>query len=84
MCLVIKYLETLIVPALRRFQIPGEFLGNESVDALQSFISKSGCKLQELLITDERLLPKSEYHEALAEIPNLYFDNNHVLLPIYS
>ncbi|KAF7334563.1 F-box domain-containing protein [Mycena venus] len=48
------YLETFIVPALRTLQIMEMFLRPRPSDLLTSFISKSGCELQEVRITGRR------------------------------
>jgi hypothetical protein len=47
----INYLQTFIVPALCSLEIPERFFGNDPIDSLKSFISKSGCTLQEVRIT---------------------------------
>ncbi|KAJ7789904.1 hypothetical protein B0H13DRAFT_2521621 [Mycena leptocephala] len=46
------YLETFILPALHTLEIPERFLGPTPIDSLASFISKSGCKPQDLCVTD--------------------------------
>ncbi|KAF7367584.1 F-box domain-containing protein [Mycena sanguinolenta] len=48
---VTGYLQTLILPALQSLRVPASFLGLDSIETLQSFVSKSGCTLQELCIT---------------------------------
>ncbi|KAJ6459547.1 hypothetical protein C8R45DRAFT_552528 [Mycena sanguinolenta] len=48
---VTQYLQTLTLPALRSFRVPESFLRPNFVDSLQSFVSKSGCTLQELCVT---------------------------------
>jgi hypothetical protein len=59
------YLDTFIVPALRSLQVPEQCLGANPIDVLASFISKSGCTLQELHITEEISVIKdlSEYRD---------------------
>ncbi|KAJ7113022.1 hypothetical protein C8R44DRAFT_234856 [Mycena epipterygia] len=68
------YLNTFIVPALRRLQVPDEFLGRSSVDTLKSFISRSGCQLQEVFITGKRSVPRAVYRHAFPSIPNFTFN----------
>jgi hypothetical protein len=67
------YLDTFIVPALRSLQVPEQCLGANPIDVLASFISKSGCTLQELRITEEISVIKdlSEYRRAFPSIPKL-------------
>ncbi|KAJ7906196.1 hypothetical protein B0H13DRAFT_2662920 [Mycena leptocephala] len=62
------YLETFVAPALRRLQVPDEFLGPDPIHALNSFVSKSGCKLEEVLITGSRARPKDSYRRAFPSI----------------
>ncbi|KAF7367564.1 F-box domain-containing protein [Mycena sanguinolenta] len=52
---VTGYLHILTAPALRRLRVPKSFLGPNAVDTLKSFISRSGCKLEELCITGREL-----------------------------
>ncbi|KAJ7113029.1 hypothetical protein C8R44DRAFT_856073 [Mycena epipterygia] len=68
------YLNTFIVPALRRLQVPEEFLGPSSIDTLKSFISKSGCQLQEVCITGRRSLLRASYRHAFPSIPTFTFN----------
>ncbi|KAJ7113024.1 hypothetical protein C8R44DRAFT_984867 [Mycena epipterygia] len=69
-----RYLNTFIVPALRRLQVPDEFLGWSSIDTLKSFISKSGCQLQGVCITGKRSLHRASYRHAFPSIPNFTFN----------
>jgi hypothetical protein len=61
---VIGYLNTLIVPTLRSLEIPERFLGTNPIDSLRSFVSKSGCKLQEMWITGKRNVPEHSFRQA--------------------
>ncbi|KAJ7331403.1 hypothetical protein DFH08DRAFT_645995, partial [Mycena albidolilacea] len=45
--------DTLVAPRLRTLQMPKKFLGEEPIEALASFISRSGCTLQLLRITSQ-------------------------------
>ncbi|KAJ7807942.1 hypothetical protein B0H13DRAFT_1928737 [Mycena leptocephala] len=45
--------EALVVPRLRTLQMPKQFLGEEPIEALASFISKSACTLKLLRISSE-------------------------------
>jgi hypothetical protein len=49
--LLLGYLHTFVVPALRSLRVPEPWLEPNPIAALASFISKSGCKLQELHLT---------------------------------
>ncbi|KAJ6588988.1 hypothetical protein B0H19DRAFT_1367472 [Mycena capillaripes] len=59
-------LTTFIVPALRRLDTSRGDRPNE----LASFIAKSGCKLQEVRITGDRVVSRTEYRE---EFPSIQF-----------
>jgi hypothetical protein len=67
------YLGTLIVPTLRSLAVPESVLGPKPIDSLTSFISKSGCKLQQVRITDERTVTKNSYRRAFPSIPEFAF-----------
>ncbi|KAJ7834302.1 hypothetical protein B0H13DRAFT_2678693 [Mycena leptocephala] len=72
---VIGFLETFIVPALRRLKIPEEFLGPSPIDSLTGFISKSDCKLAEVHIgSDPRSLREDSYRQAFPSIHKFSFD----------
>ncbi|KAJ7467509.1 hypothetical protein FB451DRAFT_1137347 [Mycena latifolia] len=75
---VIEYLETLIAPALRTLQVPENFLPPDPIDTLSTFISKSGCKLENVLITGGRLLSEEMCREAFPSIPKISIDRDAV------
>ncbi|KAF7335399.1 F-box domain-containing protein [Mycena venus] len=61
-----------IVPALRRLRVTEHFLQPIPIDALKSFISKSGCKLQEVCIKGKRSVGKSAYRTAFPSTQFLF------------
>ncbi|KAJ7241497.1 hypothetical protein B0H12DRAFT_43580 [Mycena haematopus] len=68
------YLESFITPAIRHLRISEQFLGNEPIHSLTKFISKSGCKLQEVCITDkDSSVSTVLYRDALQTISRLSF-----------
>ncbi|KAJ7875445.1 hypothetical protein B0H13DRAFT_2201207 [Mycena leptocephala] len=69
----IDFLGTLIVPALRSLEIPEIFLYVNPIESLTAFISKSGCKLEEVQITGPRSVPESSYLKAFPSIPRFLF-----------
>jgi hypothetical protein len=66
-------LQIFIVPALLSLKIPERFLGLDPIDSLTSFMSKSGCTLQEVCIAGKRLFTKSSYHSAFPLIRTFLF-----------
>jgi hypothetical protein len=63
---------TFIFPALRRLQISEEFLGESPIDALASFMSKSGCRLETVCITGRTIsITKDSFLEAFPAISKL-------------
>jgi hypothetical protein len=68
----IDFLRTLVAPALCSLEIPEQFLGPNPIESLTAFISKSGCKLEEVQITGPRSVPKS-YLKAFPSIPRFLF-----------
>ncbi|KAJ7087025.1 hypothetical protein C8R43DRAFT_309973 [Mycena crocata] len=76
-----KYLGTFIVPALRKLQVPEAYIGLHPITELISFISKSGCKLQDVRITGRRLTAEALYRNALSLVPNLTFDERSSMSP---
>ncbi|KAJ6602812.1 hypothetical protein DFH09DRAFT_1270637 [Mycena vulgaris] len=71
---VARYLDVLTAPSLRRLQVPEKFLGADPMAALESFISRSECKLQEVRITGDRLVAQAVYRRAFPSVPNLCFN----------
>jgi hypothetical protein len=57
-------LDDFIVPALRDLRVPESFLSPIYIDTLASFVAKSGCKLQELRITDRASVSEEFYRKA--------------------
>ncbi|KAJ7866342.1 hypothetical protein B0H13DRAFT_2561468 [Mycena leptocephala] len=71
---VTDFLEKFIVPALRSLKIPEDFIEPDPIQSLTGFISKSGCKLEEVHITGERSLPQDSYCKAFPSIRQFSFD----------
>ncbi|KAJ7159968.1 hypothetical protein C8R43DRAFT_993975 [Mycena crocata] len=69
-----QYLDTLIVPALRKLQVPDNFLTPDPIQGLALFIQKSGCKLQKVCITGKRAVSKDSYITAFPNIAKIEFD----------
>jgi hypothetical protein len=69
------FLQIFIVPALRSLKIPEEFLKPNPVDLLSGFISKSGCKLEEVHITGPCSIRQDSYHQAFPSICKFSFDD---------
>ncbi|KAJ7875456.1 hypothetical protein B0H13DRAFT_2550114 [Mycena leptocephala] len=77
---VIDFLETLIVPALRSLEIPEDFLYHVNpIESLTAFISKCGCKLEEVQITGPRSVAESSYRKAFPSIQNFSFSGPDVV-----
>ncbi|KAJ6459543.1 hypothetical protein C8R45DRAFT_1109415 [Mycena sanguinolenta] len=62
------FLDTFNVPALRRLRVPESLLHNTPIDSLKSFISKTGCQLQELCVAGIRIVADFSYREAFPSI----------------
>ncbi|KAF7367571.1 F-box domain-containing protein [Mycena sanguinolenta] len=71
---VTGYLQTLTVPVLHSLRVPESFLGPNSIDTLKSFVSKSGCNLQELCITGTSSGFDSPYHAAFPSMKVSFAD----------
>ncbi|KAJ7155134.1 hypothetical protein C8R46DRAFT_436827 [Mycena filopes] len=75
---MVGYLDTLTLPALRSLSIPESFLGEDPIDALTRFITKSDCKLQELCITNMYGVQNpGMYRLAFPLIPKLALDDGY-------
>ncbi|KAF7334441.1 F-box domain-containing protein [Mycena venus] len=72
----INPLEVFITPALYNLDIPERFLGEKPIESLTSFISKSGCNLQDLRITGKGSVLKGSYRAAFPSIRRFSFDEN--------
>jgi hypothetical protein len=71
---VTDFLKTFIVPALRSLKTREEILGASPIESLTVFISKSGCKLEEVHITRRCSLPQDSYRKAFPLIHRFSFD----------
>ncbi|KAF7334447.1 hypothetical protein MVEN_02274200 [Mycena venus] len=69
----VNILENFILPALCRLEIPERFFGDDPIDCLASFISHSGCALQDVCITGKRYILKNVYRTAFPSI-QFFFD----------
>ncbi|KAJ7653697.1 hypothetical protein DFH06DRAFT_1474817 [Mycena polygramma] len=71
-----------VCPALRILQIQEKLLGSgqpeERIRSLRSFISKSGCKLEELLFIGPRSIKLQEpsYRDSFPSIPRISFEED--------
>jgi len=72
----INLLQPFTTPALCSLEIPEMFFGPTPIDSLASFISKSGCKLQDLRITGESSVPKNSYRRAFPLIWRFFFNDD--------
>ncbi|KAF7334568.1 hypothetical protein MVEN_02286700 [Mycena venus] len=68
-----KYPDVFIVPALQRLRIQESFLGPSPIEALASFLSKSGSKPREVCITGKRSIRSASYRSAFPSIPEFSF-----------
>ncbi|KAJ7156542.1 hypothetical protein C8R43DRAFT_414600 [Mycena crocata] len=73
-----EYLGTFMVPALRKLEVAEMFLEPDHLPVLAAFSSKSGCNLQEVLITGERRTPKALYRKAFPLVPIFPFEDTTV------
>ncbi|KAJ7845764.1 hypothetical protein B0H13DRAFT_2675838 [Mycena leptocephala] len=72
--IVTPFLNIFDFPALRSLSIPESFLGENPIDSLTSFISKSGCSLQELCITGQiTAISAASYRQAFPAISKFSF-----------
>ncbi|KAJ7649461.1 hypothetical protein DFH06DRAFT_1331824 [Mycena polygramma] len=69
------YLETFIAPALKHLSISDTFLRLDAIADFKSFISKSGCSLQQVFIVEPDLAPAS-YSEAFPSIQFSFGDDH--------
>ncbi|KAJ7678114.1 hypothetical protein DFH06DRAFT_1465883 [Mycena polygramma] len=68
------YLGRFIVPALSSLQISKLCLAANHIDALTSFISKSGCQLNDVCITGHKSVSEDSYRSAFPSIAQFTFE----------
>ncbi|KAJ7186643.1 hypothetical protein C8R46DRAFT_277228 [Mycena filopes] len=71
------YLGTFLVPALLAFEVPESFLGPDPIESLSSFISTSGCKLRDVVITGDEIKFVDSYRKAFPSIDRFRFRPYH-------
>ncbi|KAJ7918342.1 hypothetical protein B0H13DRAFT_2321513 [Mycena leptocephala] len=72
--IVTPFLNIFDFPALRSLSISENFLGENPIDSLTSFISKSGCSLQELCVTGQiTAISAASYRQAFPAISKFSF-----------
>ncbi|KAJ7868858.1 hypothetical protein B0H13DRAFT_2063884 [Mycena leptocephala] len=69
----VQYLDAFITPALCSLEIPERFFRSDPINSLTSYISKSGCKLQDVHITGQTSVPEDSYRNGFPSIPEFYF-----------
>ncbi|KAJ7629815.1 hypothetical protein DFH06DRAFT_1338244 [Mycena polygramma] len=69
-------IQLLCLESLTFIHVGGDpsYLAPIPVDALTAFISKSGCKLEELDLTGAMSVPQESYHQAFPSLMKLSFD----------
>ncbi|KAJ6577954.1 hypothetical protein B0H19DRAFT_1229908 [Mycena capillaripes] len=73
---VTNLLGIFIVPSLRSLKIANQFLRPNPIASLRAFVSKSGCKLEEVHITGLITVSKTSYREEFPSIWKFSFDNS--------
>ncbi|KAJ7641195.1 hypothetical protein FB45DRAFT_1053764 [Roridomyces roridus] len=68
--------ETFILPALRTLHVSGTFLG-EDPRSIAPLLTRSRCKLQEVLVARECKFSETAFRAAFPSIPNIIFDGEY-------
>ncbi|KAJ7139129.1 hypothetical protein C8R44DRAFT_727238 [Mycena epipterygia] len=68
------HLKSFVLPALRKLQVAEGFLGRHPIDALASFISRSGCEVHNACITGRRITSRGTYRHAFPGISRFIFN----------
>ncbi|KAJ6486218.1 hypothetical protein C8R47DRAFT_534130 [Mycena vitilis] len=71
-----EFHESFIVPALCSLDIPERYLGADPINSLKAFISKSGCKLDEVRITAAELELEHSFRNAFPLIRNFFYNDH--------
>ncbi|KAF7334524.1 F-box domain-containing protein [Mycena venus] len=71
------YLQTFLIPALRSLSVPERLVWPNPIESLASFITKSGCRLQQVRITGESSVPEASYRDAMRSVGEISFSNLH-------
>ncbi|KAJ7629757.1 hypothetical protein DFH06DRAFT_1225349 [Mycena polygramma] len=61
-------LSAFVIPTLRALKIPEDFLSPSPIDSLTAFISKSGCRLEKLYITNGESSREASYRQAFPSL----------------
>ncbi|KAJ7623941.1 hypothetical protein DFH06DRAFT_1481780 [Mycena polygramma] len=57
-----------VVPAFRNLEIPESYLAPDPLGSLMAFVSKSGCRLEELHLTGQIVVPENSYGQAFPSL----------------
>ncbi|KAJ6512559.1 hypothetical protein C8R45DRAFT_960730 [Mycena sanguinolenta] len=69
-----NFFQSFVVPCLHRLELEEAFLGEDPILPLESFVSKSGCRLQEVCVRGDMLFTEREaYCQAFPSIPTFSF-----------
>ncbi|KAJ6483106.1 hypothetical protein C8R45DRAFT_1000588 [Mycena sanguinolenta] len=69
-------LDYFVAPTLRKLDLREQDLGPNPIAALESFISKAGCSLQQVCISRAKLKNKASYLQTFPSIPNFSFTDS--------
>ncbi|KAJ7641166.1 hypothetical protein FB45DRAFT_999956 [Roridomyces roridus] len=69
-----KLFETFTLPALRTLHMSAALLGQDPEGLLTPFIARSGCKLQEILVTGSHGFSQEYFRAVFPAIPSISFE----------